>query len=235
MLIRCPVCRSGHRTYHSLKIHLMKVHLDERPYECKPCSLRFASFAGLKRHCRVAHPSSRLFDIIDYHNSRLDSIASSTTTPQTSASSSSSSSFSSSSSSSCCSGQVNSGNVRYVNFLNKFRFTEFIYQNDEEEEEENDQDDYCDDTETTASNPSLIVSVRVSSSPIECVTCSARFGCTAEMLCHMWIKHMRASRLVCWLCSSSSASSLSSPTSSFDTKTDLIQHLNEKHLNSELK
>lgn len=98
---------------------------------------------------------------------------------------------------------------RVVRFHDRLRFNEVIYE------------------EKAESKLCLVVSSgRYYSSPETrcCLVCHLEFGCLAEMLCHVWLKHMRANRLVCWLCSVE-----------YFNQADLVSHLNDRHLNSEIK
>ena len=132
-------------------------------------------FMSLKRHCRRFHPLSKLNQIVDYTNSRLEDTSS----------------------------------RQVVRFLDRLRFNEVIY-------EEKAEPKLC-----------LIVSSGRYYSSSEtrcCLVCHLEFGCLAEMLCHVWLKHMRSNRLVCWLCSVE-----------YFNQADLVSHLNDRHLNSEIK
>lgn len=182
----------------------MRSHLDERPYECKMCTLKFDAFLRLKQHCRSMHPGFNLVEIIDYHNSR------------------------------CIVGGYDgdSGNggdgdqVRYVSFFNnKFRFAEKVYRPAHDEPSISELKSL--DADGDDHRLSLVVQADCSISRREnrqCEPCRVEFGCSAELLCHVWLKHMGASQLVCWICSVE-----------YYNQADLINHLNHKHLNNELK
>lgn len=181
--IQCPTCNRKYRTYYALKLHLMKAHLNERPYGCKLCKNKFSAFVKLKRHCHKCHPTLPLYEIIDYDNSKLEITN-------------------------------GSDNVRYVSFLNRFKFVETIYKSDDENVKKKRP------MNLSTSSSCICVTNKIS---VECGQCTIEFGTSAELLCHIWLKHMGATRLFCWNCSVE-----------FYNQLDLVNHLNERHLNSEL-
>jgi len=74
--MKCIYCDHLFTTYYHLKLHLMQ-HLDEKPYGCKPCRIKFSSFFKFKHHFNTKHktPSAvehvNIYDLIEYENSSL--------------------------------------------------------------------------------------------------------------------------------------------------------------------
>ena len=54
-IIKCPKCDDSFSTYFHLKFHLMKKHLNEKPYGCRACQVKFYSFSRLRKHCFAKH------------------------------------------------------------------------------------------------------------------------------------------------------------------------------------
>lgn len=102
-LIKCPICSNVSKTFYHLKIHLMKDHLNERPYGCRLCKKKFHAFVQLKRHFRACVLSSKsspqtsyfknFSSLIEYENSTIYS----------------------------------ESQIRYVNFLKKIKFNEVVF------------------------------------------------------------------------------------------------------------
>lgn len=114
--------------------------------------------------------------------------------------------------------------VRYVKFLDKFRFVELIYREEDAIQASTSKmrRPQSNDAETTVS---LVVSARGDrTDSIRCDLCNVTFTCSAELLCHIWLKHMCATQLICWLCSIE-----------YHNQSDLVNHLNDAHLSSELR
>jgi len=54
-IIKCPKCENSFSSYFHLKFHLMRKHLNEKPYGCRACQVKFYSFSRLRKHCFAKH------------------------------------------------------------------------------------------------------------------------------------------------------------------------------------
>ncbi|RMZ94733.1 RB-associated KRAB zinc finger isoform X1 [Brachionus plicatilis] len=69
----CPYCHKMFQSCHKLRIHLMKIHLNEKPYRCRLCSKKFVQFVHLKKHCKKHVRTQMPFcSMIDYENSTIE-------------------------------------------------------------------------------------------------------------------------------------------------------------------
>ena len=50
----CDVCEKSFRTSSDLKKH-MRIHTNEKPYECDVCEKRFRESGNLQKHMRNVH------------------------------------------------------------------------------------------------------------------------------------------------------------------------------------
>ncbi|CAF0875378.1 unnamed protein product [Brachionus calyciflorus] len=64
----CPLCDHKFKSIYNLRLHLMKIHLNERPYGCRLCNKKFLNFIELKKHCKK-HVHKKIEEMIEYDNS----------------------------------------------------------------------------------------------------------------------------------------------------------------------
>ena len=194
--IKCPLCDYTSNTYFRLKFHLMKKHLNEKPYGCRQCNGRFYSFSLLKKHCYLKHlnrsslsssssssssfasnssESNNFIDLINYENSTINLkdtnlLQNSVQNPL---------SFNS------------ELNMKYFLNLNKMKKSKNIdtliaYVNETKEKQTNE------DTFT------IIVQLNV----INCNLCSTLSYSNTDYLNHIWSTHLNSEETnqICWPC-----------------------------------
>ena len=227
--IRCPYCEAPHRTYFSLRTHLMLRHLDERPYACRLCTRRFHAFVHLKRHLKQQHLANETtiglnwLDLFDYENSHLPpppAPATSSNSSNSSVTTCSDSGNSNSSFSSSCHSASSKSNIETPMQPNAPATASGT----------NISNSSSSSSSSSKAASTKLFTVRVQLCTYACKQCSRVETSAGAYLLHIWRAHMNGGvgAAECWSCSKSQSSSCSSDDD------QLIAHLSAAHeLNAE--
>ena len=229
--INCPYCDLKHTTYFQLTSHLMINHLNERPYGCRLCKKKFHAFIQLKRHCNTAHLNTASLKPENSSNSSSSLCSSGFVSKSSSSSSSSSSSY-------CSSSSFNSTLTNKCQSL--FDLIDYTNSNlcldepaqisDPKRAKSDDLAEILFDNSLNESVFTIITQFNID----ECSLCSKLFKTNSDYLNHFWNAHIRRakpspnSKHDCWSCFQRDADS---SMASFASQTELVKHLQTKHLN----
>lgn len=75
LIVNCLYCNLKFTSFYKLKLHLNRLHFQERPYGCKPCRLKFMSFKAFKKHYIDTHRhDNHIYDLLKYDNGKDSAI-----------------------------------------------------------------------------------------------------------------------------------------------------------------
>jgi hypothetical protein len=214
LTIECPelLCDKSFQTYFHLKFHLMKSHLNEKPYGCSFCLTKFYSFISLKKHCLKKHSNENILNLISYDNSIIKMETEHNNNSYLPNSIENPLSFNS------------DLNLKYFSYLNNIKdsnnFETLIdYLNENK----------CQSNLNLNTNTFTIITQL---NLINCNLCKKLSFSNAEHQSHIWLKHLPHNHKnnICWTCVYSNKND-SFQQHTYNQDYQLEQHLKEKHSN----
>ena len=229
--INCPYCDLKYKTYFQLTSHLMINHLNERPYGCRLCKKKFHAFIQLKRHCNTTHLNTTTsLKPENSSNSRSSLCSSGFVSKSSSSSSSSSSSY-------CSSSSFNSTlTTKCQSLFDLIDYTNSNLSLDDLPQISNLKPKKTDDLAEIFDNSinESVFTIITQFNIDECSLCSKLFKTNSDYLNHFWNAHISQAKPNsnnkhnCWSCFQHDSLNSSA---SFTSQTELVKHLQMKHLN----